>query len=111
MKKKEEQKTTTTTTKTKTSPRWSFQKMLDCIAYFGTASIAIALIISMIFKGNNWGVTVAFKTIGDTIAYVLTMILAAFWVKRKKHIAWLICYIVFVVVIIVMYVMTNLVNV
>lgn len=103
MAKKEKQKSTNTTTKS--TARWSFQKILDCFAYFGTACIAIALILSVIFQGNG-DLFKAFSTVGTAIAYVLSMILAAFWVKRKRHIAWLICYIIFVVVIIVMYIVT-----
>ena len=87
------------------SARWGLQKILDFCAYIGTACIAIALIFSVIFKGNG-SLYMAFKAIGESIAYILSMILAAFWVRRKKHIAWLICYIVFVVVIVVMYIVT-----
>lgn len=96
-------KKSSSNTTTKSTGRWSFQKVLDFCAYIGTACIAIALILSVALKSNG-SLTSAFKIIGDTIAYVLAMILAGFWVKRKRHIAWLICYIVFVVVIIVMYI-------
>lgn len=96
-------------TSTKTKSTWSFQKILDFTAYIGTACIAIALMLSAIFKGvgNSGNLVNAFHIIGETIAYVLAIILAAFWVKRKRHIAWLICYIVFVVVIVVMYILVQ----
>ncbi len=95
----QKQKSTTT----KTSGSWGFQKILDFVAYIGIACIAIALIFNLIFQ-KNVNVGNAFRIIGDSIAYILAMIMAAFWVKRKRHIAWLICYIIFVVVIIVMYI-------
>lgn len=102
MENKKETKTNSKPAKT-SSGRWGFQKILDFSAYIGTACIAIALILSVALKANG-SLTSAFKIIGDTIAYVLAMILAGFWVKRKRHIAWLICYIIFVVIIIVMYI-------
>lgn len=102
MAKKKETQTTQKPAK-QSSGRWSFQKVLDFCAYIGTACIAIALILSVALKANG-SLTQAFRIVGDTIAYVLAMILAGFWVKRKRHIAWLICYIIFVVVIIVMYI-------
>lgn len=98
---------TTTQTTTQKSKTWSFQKVLQFCAYIGTACIAIALILSAIFKGHNGGqLSGAFRIVGEAIAYTLSVILAGFWVKRKKHVAWLICYIIFVVVIVVMYVVT-----
>lgn len=87
----------------KSSGRWSLQKVLEFCAYIGTACIAIALILSACLKGQGQ-LSNAFNLVGQTIAYVLAMFLAGFWVARKRHIAWLICYIIFVVVIIVMYI-------
>lgn len=81
----------------------SLNKVLECVAFFGVACIAIALIFAICFQGNNV-VYNAFKTVGDAIAYSLSIVLAFLWVKRKKHVAWLVCYIIFVVVIIVLYV-------
>lgn len=79
-------------------------KILECVAFFGVACIAVSLIFAICFQGNNI-VYISFKTIGDAIAYSLSIILAFLWVKRQKHMAWLICYVIFVVVIIVLYVM------
>ncbi len=96
-------KTNNSSTTTKTSASWSFQKVLDFFAYIGTACIAIALIFGLAFGGTNVGN--AFNTIGQCIAYIISMIMAAFWVRRKRQIGWLIAYIVFVVVIVVMYIL------
>lgn len=84
--------------------KWSLTKFLEFSAYIGTACIAIALMLVTIFKGNGT-VSQACSNVGQAIAYIITMIVAASWVKRKKHIAWLICYVVFVVAIIVLYIL------
>ncbi len=78
-------------------------KVLECVAFFGVACIAISLIFAICFQGNNV-IYISFKTVGDGIAYSLSIVLAFLFVKRQKHIAWLICYVVFVVVIVVLYV-------
>lgn len=93
--------------KQRTSNQWSFQKILDFCAYIAIGCIAVALVFTAIFKGNS-DVSRIFNNIGQCIAYILAMILAAYWVRRKKHVAWLCCYIVFVVVIIVMYIINLL---
>ncbi len=84
--------------------KWSIEKVLQFIAYIGTALIAIALMLVTIFKGNGT-VSQACSQVGQAIAYIITMIVAGSWVRSRKHIAWLICYIVFVVAIIVLYVL------
>ncbi len=88
-----------------TKKDWGYHKIIEFCAYIGTACIAIALVLSAIFKGQG-DLFRAFNIVGQAIAYILAMVLAAGWVKRKKHVAWLVCYLVFVVVIIVMYVVT-----
>ena len=83
---------------------WSLAKAFEFIAYIGTACIAVALMLVTIFKGNG-PVSTTIRYVGEAVAYVITMIVAASWVKRKKHIAWLICYVVFVVAIIILYIL------
>ena len=83
---------------------WSLEKVLQFIAYIGTALIAIALMLVTIFKGNGT-VSQACSQVGQAIAYIITMIVAGSWVRRKKHIAWLICYVIFVVAIVVLYIL------
>ena len=84
--------------------KWDFSKVLEFVAYIGTACIAIALMLVTIFKGNG-RLSTAFSSVGQAIAYVITMIVAASWVKRKTHVAWLICYVIFVVAIIILYIL------
>lgn len=79
-------------------------KILSFCAYVGIACIAIALLLSACFKGNT-NVEKVFRSIGEVIAYILAMILAFYWVKSHKHIAWLVCYIIFVVTIAVLYIL------
>ena len=88
----------------KKTETWSMSKVLECMAYIGTACIAIALMLVTIFKGNGT-VSRACSHVGQAIAYIITMIVAGSWVKRKKHVAWLICYVIFVVAIIVLYIL------
>ncbi len=82
---------------------WNFQKILNFCAYVSCACIAIALILTVIFKGND-DLSKIFNNIGTAIAYILVMILAGSFIKTQHHIAWIISYVVFVVVIVVMYI-------
>ncbi len=84
-----------------------YNKVLSFCAYIGIGCIAVALLFSAIFKGNTT-VGTAFRSIGEVIAYILAMILAFYWVRRQKHVAWLICYIIFVVTIVVLYILVLL---
>ena len=88
----------------KNTRTWSLAKILEFMAYIGTACIAIALMLVTIFKGNG-SVSQACSNVGQAIAYIITMIVAGSWVRRKKHVAWLICYIIFVIAIIVLYIL------
>ena len=94
-------KNTTTTTRTRTST-WSWAKVIELSAYISIACIAIALLLSAIFGSKT--IASAFHSVGEAIAYVVAIVVAGLWVKRKTHIAWLICYIVFTVAIIVLYI-------
>lgn len=84
--------------------KWSIEGILQFIAYLGTGLIAIALMLVTIFKGNGT-ISQACSQVGQAIAYIITMIVAGSWVRGRKHIAWLICYIVFVVAIVVLYIL------
>lgn len=78
-------------------------KIFEFTAYIATGLIAIALMLSVAFGTGD--LSRAFSSVGQAIAYVVTMIIAGMFVKRKKHVAWLICYIVFVVAIVVLYIL------
>ena len=83
----------------------TFNQVLAFVAYLGIGFIAIALILTLIFE-NNISLSNVFKTIGEVIAYLISIFLAFFWVKTHPHKAWLICYVIFVVTIVVLYILT-----
>ena len=80
------------------------KKIFEFTAYIGTGCVAVALLMVAIFKGNGV-VSQVFSNIGQAIAYIITMIVAGFFVKKQKHVAWLICYVVFVVAITILYIL------
>ena len=82
-----------------------FNQVLSFIAFIGIGFIAVALILALIFE-NNASISNAFRTIGEVIAYIISIFLAFFWVKSHPHKAWLICYVIFVVTIVVLYILT-----
>ena len=83
----------------------SGSKVVQFLAYLATALIAIALLLGVIFQANIKLASI-FESIGKAIAYVVTLIVAANFLKGKKHIAWLICYVIFAVSIVVLYILT-----
>lgn len=82
----------------------NFNSILSFIAYIGIGCIAVALILTLVFE-NDATLSNAFRTIGEVIAYLISIFLAFFWVKSHPHKAWLICYVVFVVTIVVLYIL------
>ena len=94
-------------TLTKKNQLSTFNKVLSFCAYIGIGCIAIALLLSAIFKGDV-KVASAIRSVGESIAYILSMILAYYWVKRKTHVGWLVCYVIFVVTIVVLYILVLL---
>lgn len=91
--------------KQKTKFRITKDMILAFIAYIGIGCIAIALLLVLILKGNT-KLSNVFSAIGQIIAYVLCIILAFNWVRRHRHIAWIICYVIFVVTIVVLFILT-----
>lgn len=90
---------------------WSSTKILDCVAYFAIAFIAIALIFSFAFKEHTPSVANAFQAIGECLAYIICIWLGFYWTMRKRgagwnkrNIWWLICWLVATVVIVVIYI-------
>ncbi len=76
---------------------------VNFMAYLAVAFIAVALILTKIFSvfevSNT--ITSALTLIAQIIAYTITAVFAFFYAKSRKHIAWMICYVLFVVAIIV----------
>lgn len=95
--------------KAKKQPREKFRITKDMIlaftAYIGIGCIAIALLLVLILKGNT-KLSSIFSAIGQVIAYVICIILAFNWIRRHRHIAWIVCYVVFVVTIVVLFILT-----
>ena len=81
----------------------SSSKVVQFFAYIGSGMIAVALLLSAIFKGNTNIGTIC-SSIGQAIAYVVTLIVAASYVRGKRKPAWLICYVIFCVAIVVLYI-------
>ena len=88
----------------KNSKKINFNSILSFIAYICIGCIAVALILTLVFE-NDATLSNAFRTVGEVIAYLISIFLAFFWVKSHTHKAWLICYVVFVVTIVVLYIL------
>lgn len=82
----------------------SSSKVTQFFAYLASGLIAVALLLNVIFGAQNVKLAGIFTNIGQAIAYIVTLIVAGGYVRGKRHVAWLICYIVFVVSIVVLYV-------
>lgn len=89
----------------KNSKKMNFNSILAFVAYIGIGCIAIALLLTLILK-NNTQISNAFSAVGQVIAYILCIILAFNWVRTHKQIAWVVCYVVFVVTIVVLFILT-----
>lgn len=79
------------------------KSFVNFMAYLAVAFIAVALILGKIFSAfpKLAVVTNALSLIAQIIAYTITAVFAFYYAKSKKHIAWMICYIIFVIAIIV----------
>lgn len=91
--------------KKRTWGKFNFNTLLGLVAYVAIGFIAIAILLTLIFK-NNSTVSNAFNSIGEAIAYIVCIIVAFSWVRTHKQIAWVVCYVVFVVTIVVLYILT-----
>ena len=85
--------------------KFYFNSILAFIAYIGIGCIALALLLTLIFKGDT-KVSNAFTSVGQVIAYILSIILAFQWVNSHKKIGWIVCYVIFVVTIVVLFILT-----
>ena len=80
---------------------------INLLAYFAVAFIAVALILTKIFSAfpRLLSVASALTLIAQIVAYSITAVYAFYFAKSKKHIAWMICYVLFVIAIIVFFVL------
>ena len=76
---------------------------VNFMAYIAIAFIAVALILGKILSavGLSSSVIGALNLVAQIIAYAITAVFAFYYAKSRKHIAWMICYIIFVIAIIV----------
>lgn len=76
---------------------------VNFMAYIAIAFIAVALILGKIFSAVGLSSTIigALNLIAQVIAYTITAVFAFYYAKSRKHIAWMICYVLFVIAIIV----------
>ena len=80
---------------------------INLLAYFAVAFIAVALILTKIFTAfpRLMAVADALTMIAQVVAYSITAVYAFYFAKSKKHIAWMILYVLFVIAIIVFFVL------
>jgi len=76
---------------------------VNFLAYIAIAFIAVALILGKILSAVGLSSTVvgALNLIAQIIAYTITAVFAFYYAKARKHIGWMIAYILFVIAIIV----------
>ncbi len=79
------------------------KQFVNFMAYLAIAFIAVALILGKILSAVGLSSTVvgALNLLAQIIAYTITAVFAFFYAKSKRHIAWMICYIIFVIAILV----------
>ncbi len=82
--------------------KWSWEKTFELFAYIGIGCIAVALLLSAIFGSKT--LADAFRYVGEAVAYIVCIVVAGLWVKRKTHVVWLVLYIIFTVSIVVLYI-------
>ena len=75
------------------------------VAYIGIGCIAVALLLTLIFKGDT-KLSSAFSAVGQVVAYSISIILAFSWVKNHRRLGWIVCYVIFVVTIVVLFILT-----
>lgn len=80
---------------------------INLLAYFAVAFIAVALVLTKIFSAfpNFIAVANVLALIAQVVAYSITAVYAFYFAKSRKHIAWMISYVLFVITIIVFFVL------
>lgn len=79
------------------------KQFVNFLSYIAVALIAVALILSKIFGSFDglMSVASAMTLVAQIIAYSIVAVYAYSYARTKKHIAWMIAYIIFVIAIIV----------
>ena len=74
-------------------------KIFNFIAFIGLMIVAVVLVLQKIINGGE--LLYALRTIGESIAYLITTISAYFYVKSKRNVWWYVAYTVAVVLVVV----------
>lgn len=88
----------------------SFKKFTSALAFVATIAISLALILQIVFKNSENLSSFAGMVglIGQIIAYSITCISAFFFVKTKRHVGWMVAYVIAVTVLVVLLVLVNI---
>ena len=79
------------------------KQVVNFLSYIAVALIAVALILGKIFSAFDVSSRVvdAMTLVAQIIAYSIVAVYAYFYARSRKHIGWMIAYIIFVIAIIV----------
>lgn len=83
------------------------KKFMNMIAFIGLCMIAFALLLAKLLGvfGVSAGVVNAIQTVGECMAYVVTMVYAFYFVRGKRNVWWWVAYWVSVVVVLLLVVL------
>ena len=79
------------------------KSFINFVAYIAVAFIAVALILGKILSAVGLSSTIvgALNLIAQVIAYTITAVFAFYYAKSRKHVGWMVAYVIFVLAIIV----------
>lgn len=84
------------------------KKFMTMLAFIGLCFIAGALLLAKLLGvfGVSMTAVSAIRTVGECIAYIVTMVYAFSFVKAKRNVWWWVAYCVSVVVVIVLLILS-----
>ena len=79
------------------------KQVVNFLSYIAVALIAVALVLFKIFSSFDGLTSIAnaMEKVAQIIAYSIVAVYAYSYARSKKHIGWMIAYIIFVIAIIV----------
>ncbi len=79
------------------------RSLVNFLSYIAIAFIAIAVVLSAVFRFFDPLVRVAdaMTIIAQVIAYAIVAVFAFYYAKNRKKIGWMVAYIIFIVVIVI----------
>lgn len=86
-----------------------FKRFVNALAFVSTVCIGVALILTLIFSKVDAlsGAAEYIRMIGEIFAYLIVCIMAFSYVRTKRHIAWILVYVVCVTVIFTMLILVT----